>query len=157
MTDVYEHRTVVDWDTYFLALVKQVAEKSKDPSTQCGAVLVNQNHKIIGTGFNGPPSDLRDECVPWNKRPEKYAYIIHAEENALWDAVESRGLSELAESTMYCTHYPCTECVLRMIRCKVRTVVVPNQHPPYAMSKYQVDAKELLSIQKYPKLNIRYV
>lgn len=153
----HEHREPAQWADVFFAMAKAMAERSKDPSTQCGAVLVTKNNRIISTGFNGPPESMMDECVPWNIRPQKYAYIIHAEENAIWHAVEMGGKQALIESKLYCTHFPCTECVLRMIRSKIRHVFVPRNHVPYPMSKYQVEVSELLARQRFPKLEINLV
>lgn len=158
-TDIkFEHpQTPVEWDLIFFAMADSMALRSKDPSTRCGAVIVNRDNRIIGTGFNGPPSDIVDTSVPWEKRPQKYAFILHAEENALWEAIESRGLREVSESTVYCTHAPCTECVLRMIRSRIKCVKVPRNSPNYPLSKYQVDPESLLETQKYPKLDIKFV
>lgn len=145
-------RKTISWDELFLNLCFELSKKSKDDSTQCGAVLVDSKHKIISCGYNGPPPGINDELVPWNNRPEKYAYIIHAEENALWFGVAAK--SDLAGSTMYCTHHPCTECVARMILNNVRECIIPHSHTTYPMSKYQVSPSSLLEAQPYPKLLI---
>ncbi len=144
-------------DDTFFNMAFDIAELSKDDSTQCGAILVGEGNVILATGYNGPPSQLNDADVPWNKRPEKYAYIIHAEENALLFALASHGGEPLIGSKVYVTTMPCTECVLRMIRCGVSQILVPSCYKPYAMSKYQVNVEQLLSAQTHPKLNIKVV
>lgn len=146
----------LSWDESFLVHAATSAMRSKDASTQCGAIIV-KDKVILSTGFNGPPSELIDDEIPWEKRPEKYAYIMHAEENALWFAVGGWGFDKVKGSSVYCTHEPCSECVLRMIRCGVKEVVIPETTPPYPMSKYQVNPQDLIWRQRYPKLDIRRI
>lgn len=150
-------REPLDWDTVFQMMAIASSQRSKDPSTQCGAVLVGKDRVVLATGFNGPPSQLDDLQIPWGQRPEKYAYILHAEENALWFATSSYGFDRIKGSVMYCTHAPCTECVLRMIRCGVSTCRYPATAPKYPMSKYQVDPTSIVEIQAYPKLSIEQI
>lgn len=136
------------WYDTFLAIARDIAQQSKDDSTQCGAVLVAPDKVILSTGFNGPPPQMEDDKVPWNTRPEKYAFVLHAEENALWYAVGSHGFDRIKGSTMFCTHAPCSECTLRMLRCGIGAVVIPANTMDYPLSKYQVDPKQVLSCAK---------
>jgi hypothetical protein len=60
--------------TAFLA-----AKRSKDPSTQVGACVVNQDNRIVGIGYNGMPNHCNDDELPWSKTAEsklenKYLY-----------------------------------------------------------------------------------
>jgi deoxycytidylate deaminase len=48
------------WDRRFLELAKQVSTWSKDPSTQVGAVLVNDLLQVVGMGYNGFPRGVED-------------------------------------------------------------------------------------------------
>ena len=68
------------WDARFIALASLVASWSKDPSTQVGAVIVDQDKRIVSTGFNGFPQGVNDAPVD---REIKLLRTIHAEENAL--------------------------------------------------------------------------
>ena len=40
-------RSVIDWDNYFINIADEVATRSKDPSTQVGAVIVDKNHRPV--------------------------------------------------------------------------------------------------------------
>ena len=100
-----------------------LARKSKDPSSQFGAVLVNADNRVLGVGYNGPPPQLFDAMVPWDQRPAKYAFIVHAEENAILDALDKNPAERLAGSTLYVTGFPCPGCVLRAIRAGVKLIV----------------------------------
>jgi dCMP deaminase len=46
-------RNVIDWDHYFINIADEVATRSKDPSTQVGAVIVDKNHRPVSFGYNG--------------------------------------------------------------------------------------------------------
>jgi dCMP deaminase len=111
-----------NWNDVFLEMCDTIAKKSKDGSTTCGAVLVDKSNQIISCGFNGPPSQIQDELVPWDKRPDKYAYIMHAEENALWTGMNV-DINRVIGSTMYVNTMPCYNCILRMIKNGVEKVV----------------------------------
>lgn len=116
-------RTPDPWLDVFLDLARTIARRSKDPSTQCGAVLVSADHRVLSTGFNGPPPQLDDMTVPWDERPAKYDFVIHAEENAILFALDSHGLAGVKGSTLYVNGEPCPGCVLRMIRAGVKRVI----------------------------------
>lgn len=48
--------------TAFLA-----AMRSKDPVTQVGACIVNEDEKIVSVGYNGMPLGCHDDDFPWKK------------------------------------------------------------------------------------------
>lgn len=145
------------WHDVWFDIAFDIAQKSKDDSTQVGAVLVAQDNRQLSLGYNGPPPQIDDNEVPWNTRPEKYAYILHADENALLTALDAWGGKPLIGSKMYLTAMPCTECVLRMIRCGVKEVLVPSCRKPYVLSKYQVPVQDIIDRQFFPKLDIQVI
>jgi len=51
-------------DDYFMSISVFSAQRSKDPSTQVGACIVDPDKKIVGTGYNGFPSGCSDETLP---------------------------------------------------------------------------------------------
>lgn len=60
--------------TAFLA-----AQRSKDPCSQVGACIVNDNNVVVGVGYNGMPIGCSDDEFPWSKQSEneldnKYLY-----------------------------------------------------------------------------------
>ena len=50
----------LSWDEYFMGLALLSAERSKDPSTQVGACIVNPELKIVSVGYNGAPKGYDD-------------------------------------------------------------------------------------------------
>lgn len=48
-----------DWDSYFLSIAKAVAARADCTRRRIGAVIVDSDHRIISTGYNGaPPSEV---------------------------------------------------------------------------------------------------
>lgn len=116
----------VNWDEYFMAVAILASKRSKDPSTQVGAVIVTPDKRIISTGWNGMPHSIfpvNDVCFPWGKDSEnclenKYMYVVHAEPNAIFHASESvRGC------TMYLTWFPCHECAKSIAQSGISNLV----------------------------------
>lgn len=99
------------------------AKRSKDPSTQVGACIVNQNHKILSVGYNGMPIGCSDDEFPWAREGDpletKYPYVCHAELNAILNNV---GFN-LAGCSIYVPLFPCNECCKAIIQSGIREVV----------------------------------
>jgi len=74
----------MNWQEYFLGIAEQVKLKSKDESTQVGAVIVGKGHEILSTGYNSFPRGLDDSRPERQERPHKYPYFEHAERNAIY-------------------------------------------------------------------------
>ena len=58
----------INWDEYFMGIALLSSERSKDPSTQVGACIADQEHKVVSVGYNGMPIGINDEDLPWEKR-----------------------------------------------------------------------------------------
>src|SRR3972149_3706155 len=71
------------WDKYFLSLAIEVSKRSSDAQSQFGCVIVNEQHHIIGVGYNGFIAGIEDYILP-NTRPDKYPFMLHSEINALF-------------------------------------------------------------------------
>lgn len=99
-----------------------IADRSKDPSTQAGAVVVNQQNIVIGLGYNGWPRGIETDDLPWerdgNLYDSKYAYVVHAEENAVYNSnAQTEGCK------LYCTLFPCNECAKTIIQNGITEIV----------------------------------
>mmetsp|Transcript_753 Transcript_753/g.2106 ORF Transcript_753/g.2106 Transcript_753/m.2106 type:complete len:522 (-) Transcript_753:480-2045(-) len=53
------------WDDYFMAVASLSAQRSKDPHSQVGACIVDEDNRIVGIGYNGFPRGCPDDCLPW--------------------------------------------------------------------------------------------
>lgn len=107
------------WDIRYMEMAKLVSSWSKDPSTQCGAVITDQNNRIISVGFNGFARGVNDDSKFYNDRQEKYRRIIHAEKNAILFAQR-----DLTNCTIYVTPMPpCAQCAGMIIQSGIVRVV----------------------------------
>ena len=79
------------WDATFMTLANDIAKRSKDPNTQVGACIVDENNKIVSLGYNGFPNGCNDDHFPWEREGSspistKYNYVVHAELNSILNA-----------------------------------------------------------------------
>ncbi|MEI9809702.1 MAG: dCMP deaminase family protein [Bacteroidota bacterium] len=113
----------ISWDEYFMGVALLSAKRSKDPSTQVGACIVNNKNKIVGAGYNGLPAGCNDDEFPWNKEgafPDtKYPYICHAELNAILNNI---GM-DLQGCRIYTALFPCNECAKAIIQSGITEVI----------------------------------
>ena len=113
----------LSWDEYFMGLSLLSSYRSKDPNTQVGACIVNENNKIMSVGYNGFPIGCSDDEFPWDREGEpydtKYPYVVHAELNAILNA----GGRSLAGARVYVGLFPCNECAKAIIQCGIKEVV----------------------------------
>lgn len=118
-----KRKDVLSWDEYFMAVAALSAKRSKDPSTQVGACIVDSNKKIVGVGYNGFPTGCSDDELPWAREGDfldvKYSYVCHAELNAI---LNSSG-KNLAGTSIYVDLFPCNECAKAIIQSGIREVV----------------------------------
>lgn len=111
------------WDNRFMELAKMISAWSKDPSSKIGAVAVNDERRILATGYNGFPKGIEDSQERLNDREQKYPLIVHAETNALMNALYA-GVS-LKNATMYVHGLPvCPDCTKLIIQAGIRRIVI---------------------------------
>ena len=114
----------ISWDEFFMGAAMLCAKRSKDPNTQVGACIVNNENRILSVGYNGFPSGCDDDVFPWDRSGDdsydtKYPYVCHAELNAI---LNCRGRS-LAGSRIYVALFPCNECAKAIIQSGIKEVV----------------------------------
>ena len=102
------------------------AQRSKDPNKQVGACIVGKDKLILGEGYNGFPRGCPDNALPWSKKSAnddpletKYAYVCHAEMNAIMN----KNSASVAGGSLFVTMYPCNECAKLVIQAGIKEVV----------------------------------
>lgn len=114
------------WDIRYLNLAKEVSKWSKDPSSQIGAVAIGSKGQVLAQGYNGFPRGIEDSKERLKVRELKYKYIVHAEQNLIYNATFN-GVN-LDGSTLYVTGLPvCSECAKGVIQVGIKRVVMPVQ------------------------------
>ncbi len=113
------------WDEYFMAIAKLSACRSKDPNTQVGACIVDSSNRILSIGYNGAPNGFADNIFPWDREGSiidtKYAYVCHAEMNAILNYRGSR--KDLENAKIYVDLFPCNECAKLIIQSGIKEVI----------------------------------
>jgi dCMP deaminase len=112
----------LSWEEYFMTLALVASLKSKDPSTQVGAVIIDdKSRKLVSSGYNGFPRYIDDDRIP-KTRPEKYFYVVHAELNAILHAQR-----ELTDCSLYATVFPCSDCMKTIVQTGIKRIVYLNE------------------------------
>jgi deoxycytidylate deaminase len=55
------------WTDYFMATAFLAAKRSKDPRTQVGACIVNEDNRIVGVGYNDMPRGCSGDQFSWDR------------------------------------------------------------------------------------------
>ena len=123
MDKTTKRKDYISWDEYFMGVALISAQRSKDPNTQVGACIVNEDKRIIGIGYNGFPKGCSDDLLPWARKADnpndtKYPYIVHAEANAILNSTK-----DLKGATLYVALFPCNECSKLIIQSGITDVV----------------------------------
>ncbi|MBR2294417.1 MAG: dCMP deaminase family protein [Clostridiales bacterium] len=113
----------ITWDEYFMGVAKLSALRSKDPNTQVGACIVNDENRIMTVGYNGLPKGCEDDDFPWEREGKhdetKYAYVCHAELNAILNC----GTADLRNNRIYVTLFPCEGCTKAIIQKGIKEII----------------------------------
>lgn len=137
------------WDQYFMGIARLSALRSKDPSTQVGACIVDQHKKIVGIGYNGLPIGIDDDAFPWEKTGDyldtKYPYVCHAELNAILNSS-----MKLQGACMYVTLFPCNECTKAIIQSGITKLY-------YISDKYKDLDMTIASKKMLDTANVQYI
>ncbi len=140
----------ITWDEYFMGISLLAAMRSKDPSTQVGACIVNEDNIIISTGYNGFPKGCNDDVFPWEREniemnKTKYPYVVHAELNAILNS----GGRSLKGARIYVALFPCNECAKAIIQSGIKEVV-------YLSDKYAETDSVRASKQMLDNAGVKY-
>lgn len=114
--------TFDSWDQCWMTQAFSFAQKSKDPSTQCGCVIVGPDNDFISMGFNGLPRGIKDTPERF-VAPLKYDLMIHAEVNAIVNVARG-GKAGLVGSRMYSPVSPCHRCAGEIIQAGISEIIV---------------------------------
>ena len=139
----------LSWDEYFMGIAVLSAMRSKDPSTQVGACIVNSDKRILSMGYNGMPRCCSDDVFPWEREGDplnsKYLFVCHAELNAILNCA----MGSVRGCTVYTTLFPCNECAKAIIQAGITEVV-------YMSDKYATTDSTLASKKMFDTAGVKY-
>ncbi len=144
-----KRKDYLSWDEYFMGIAVLSSMRSKDPSTQVGACLVDRENKILSMGYNGMPRCCDDDEYPWEREgsplESKYIFVCHAELNAI---LNCHGGS-VKEAVCYTTLFPCNECAKAIIQSGISEVV-------YLSDKYAETDSTKASKKMFDSAGVKY-
>lgn len=139
-------RNELSWDELFILQAVLISQKSKDPSTQVGCIIVNDDNVILSTGFNGFPRGIEEDWKDRWKSPEKYHWVEHAERNAIFNAARVGVSLNGAKAYLNWEPKPCAECSRALIQAGIKEIIGPNR--PFtgkgAGKYYSIDHAEVM-------------
>ena len=138
----------VSWNEYFMEITKMVATRSTCDRALVGCVLVNEDNRIVSTGYNGSVAgNAHCDDVGHTMREGHCIATIHAEMNALLYCAKE-GIS-VKSCKAYVTHFPCLNCTKALIQAGISEI--------YYLNSYRVDEYALELFDKngiiYKKLD----
>lgn len=136
-----KRENTLTWDEYFMGLAHLSALRSKDPNTQVGAAIIDENHRVVSVGYNGFPKGCSDDEFPWSRSGgvlnSKYAFVVHAELNAILNSARS-----VSGCTIYVSLFPCNECAKAIIQSGIKRIVYESDK--YADTETTIASKKML-------------
>ena len=131
----------ISWDEYFMGIALLAAMRSKDPNTQVGACIVDDNNIILSSGYNGFPKGCSDDEFPWDRTGEetKYPFVVHAELKAILNS----GGKDLRGARLYVALFPCNECAKAIIQSGISEVIY--MYDKYADSEATIASKKMFT------------
>jgi dCMP deaminase len=94
--------------------------RSKDRSTKVGAIAIDDNYCLKGSGYNGFPRGVNDDLDHRHERPLKYRWTVHAEMNVIAQAARP----VLEGTTLLLTSlHPCATCAGLIVQAGIKSVV----------------------------------
>ena len=126
------------WNEYFMEITEMVASRSTCDRAFVGCVLVNKDHRIVSTGYNGSVAG-NPHCseVGHTMRDGHCIATIHAEMNALLYCAKE-GIP-VKGCTAYVTHFPCLNCSKALIQAGIEKIYYKNA---YRVDDYALDLFE---------------
>lgn len=141
----------LSWDEYFMHIAELSAMRSKDPNTQVGACIVNNDNRILSIGYNGAPNGFSDDEFPWDREGDeletKYPYVCHAEFNAIMHFSGAKAMFNGAR--VYVTLFPCNECAKAIAQSGISEVV-------FLSDKYKDTNSSKAARRIFDKCGIKY-
>ena len=145
----------ISWDEYFMWVAILSWHRSKDPWTQVWACIIDIDKKIVWVWYNWLPTWCDDDCFPWQRDGDfeetKYAYVCHAEANAILNSTKT-----LKWATIYVSLFPCNECAKLIIQSWIKKIVYLSDKytwtPANNASKKMLDASWIIYTQLETKL-----
>lgn len=132
------------WVNRFMDLAEHVSAWSKDANCKVGAVLVNEEKRVAGVGYNGLPNGMTDSKLSMTMK----GCMIHAEVNAIENSVSTKGCA------VFVTKAPCLNCAISLKWSGIAAVYCP---PIESDSSWAVSQNQAVALLKNAKIPVYFV
>lgn len=123
------------WNEYFMEITDLVASRSTCDRAFVGCVIVNDDNRIVSSGYNGSISSMPHcDQIGHTMRDGHCIATIHAEINALIYCAKE-GIS-VKNCTAYVTHFPCLNCTKALIQAGIKQIYYKHD---YRVDEYAVE------------------
>ena len=110
-----------------MELAEKLATRSTCDRAHVGAVIVNDDNRIVSTGYNGSiPGNPHCDDIGHTLRDGHCIATVHAEINAI-SYCAKEGIA-LKNTILYVTHFPCINCTKSIISSGIKTVFFKNDY-----------------------------
>ena len=135
-------------------IAEAISQKSKDPSSKMGCVIVDQDKRIIATGYNGLLQGADESKMTLEKRPMKYYFAIHSEMNAVLFAHQ-----DLTGCTVYNRVATCENCLKYCLQAGIKRFVYKelrvhshSTDPKNSMTNIETDEAVIRLLASMPEV-----
>jgi len=136
----------MDKVSWWMEIAETIAKKSTDAETKVGAILVNtKTGAILASGYNGFVRGAPDLELP-NTRPDKYPYMIHAEQNLICNCAR-HGIS-MDNCIIICTLSPCVRCMRYLWQCGITTIICKELYGDVGSINSMEDLNTTIKVMK---------
>jgi dCMP deaminase len=119
----------------WLAFCAQKGQESPDPRTKIGCAIVAPSGNLRSAACNDYPLGVQRNVPERAEAPLKYAWLEHAERNAIYQAAR-KGIS-VEGCTMFVELPPCIDCARAIIQAGIVQVVInQGRYAEYEGSRY---------------------
>jgi len=140
----------IKWFKRFVELAEHISSWSKDPSTKVGAVIFDDDKRIVSVGYNGFPKNVYDDPEKYANRDVKYKMVIHAEMNSILFA--QKDLKGCSIATW--PFLSCANCTSSIIQSGIKRIVSPKL-PENLVERWGASCE--ISLKMYQEAGIEVV
>ena len=158
--DGYLMRTRLSWDELFMKIAATLGERTSCVQLQVGCVFVDELHRIVTVGYNGPPRGDVNCCevgcakIVTDPKTEKPGRCrgAHAESNGIINCIQPE---RLRGSTLYVTVFPCHACMKALVQAGVCEIVYRDEYVRVVDGKRREREPEALELAERMGIGVR--
>ena len=120
-----------------MSLAQEASSRSNCLLRKSGSII-EMEHIVTGTGYTGTPFHVPNCYEPdgcpachQNREGSQDCFCLHSELGAILD-LSNR---PVRNATLYCTDFPCLQCMKCIVQVKIKRIVYQQDHPEYQKAK----------------------